>query len=535
MPRVFVNSLQQKLLFIAVLAVTLTLAAAFSIIISAQFQAQQKELVSRTVATLHVLSASVREPLEKGRQEQVSTILKGLREAQFIRHVHVYSTTLYEQQPLYFASYNRPQTAPIPMRTTQLEKLISPQTTSDYVELAKPLYNEARDIIGHVYIRTSASTIYKDMWRAIGIAAASMLAAIMLVIVLFKIMYFRVTTHIYRMSQRLRNINQQQNYSLRLVPSGYTELSQVSISVNGILDKLQRVMQYNDEREQQHNKLTQELQQDIEQRTTSLRMANTQLVDTLEQLHASQQRRIETERLASMTDIVSGIAHEVNTPLGLSVTAASMLEDSFVAFTSELPDTVSMETDSQIDNMRKQLDIVVRNLARADELIARFRSLAFEHAKEPTETLNLKKFALAASEQVRPLIQHRQTQGIVVNAPDHFISIRRRPLETILKELLENAALHGFKGQKKGIIELNISCNSETLHISCSDNGVGMTEAMQRRVFEPFTTSKRIDGHPGLGMHLVYNLVRYILKGTIHYESQVDKGTTISIEVPLND
>ncbi|RUO42949.1 hypothetical protein CWE15_05985 [Aliidiomarina taiwanensis] len=535
MARVFVNSLQQRLLLIAVLAVTVTLCAAFFVTISTQLQVQKKDLVSRTEAILHVLATSLKAPLEKGQTEQVNAVLSGLREAQFIRHVHVYRAALYEQQPLYFASYNRPNTAPLPMRTTQLEELISPRATADYVELAKPIYNDDRHLVGHVYIRTSATNIYQEMWRAIAIAIASLLAAMVLVTLLLKLMYHRATHHIYRMSQRLRNINQQQNYSLRLVPSGYTELNQVSISVNGILDKLQRVMQYNEECEQQHKKLTQELEQDIQQRTTALRKANTQLIDTLEQLHASQQRRIETERLASMTDIVSGIAHEVNTPLGLSVTAASMLEDSFVHFASHYQESLSPEVDSQLNDMREHLDIVLRNLARADELIARFRSLAFEHAKEPSETLNLKKLALAAGEQVRPLIQHRQTQGIVVDAPDQYISMRRRPLETILKELLENAALHGFKGQKKGIIKLNVSCNSETLHISCSDNGVGMTEAMQRRVFEPFTTSKRIDGHPGLGMHLVYNLVRYILKGTIHYESQLDKGTTISIEIPLSD
>lgn len=525
------HSLSTTVAFITGLA--LTLAFAFSIY--NQVQLYKNSLVQRTQSALNVLTPSVLEAVQDADVEQANLVLNNLQHSTFITHLHLYRSAASSSIINYFTSYNRPHTAPLPIRTTQLQELFLPRISKSYIEQAGPLLNDDGTLAGYIYIRTSLDELNNYINRSVLIGLATIFITTLLAVLFSRLIHRRILTPLTRINSKLREIHIQKNYDLRLPPAERNEISQFSIGVNGILDKLHRVTEYNEACAVQHKAVTEELETKIAQRTKALRAANSELMDTLEQLHANQQRRIETERLASMTDMVAGIAHEINTPIGLSVTAASILEERLNQLTINFQNQSSAENVEAFAELQTNIGIVQRNLTRSSELIGNFRSLAFEHADESPETINLKLMTERIADHLRPILKRGPVCHLQIDAPDQIVTLRRRPLETIISELLENALLHGFHDQEKGTIELKVASNDEQLLISCQDNGLGMTDEMQHRMFEPFMTSNRVNGHPGLGMHLVYNLVRHVLKGTIVCESTLGKGTLFTVEIPLTE
>lgn len=529
------NSIKQSLAITVFLVTGLALLLSFAFSIFNQSQHYQQALIKRTQATISVLGPSVLEAVQNSDTIHANRVLTNLQHSTFITHVHLYRAIPSTTQVNFFTSYNRPNMAPLPIRTNQLLELTQPRLNKNHIELAGPLYNTDSSLAGYIYVRTSLQELNNYIWRSVLTGLVTIFVATLLAVLLSKFMHNRLLRPLTNINNQLRDIHIQKNYTLRLPPAKHNETSQFSIGVNGILDKLQRVNLHSEASEIQHKTLTDELEIKIGQRTQALRAANNELIEALEQLHAHQQRRIETERLASMTDMVAGIAHEINTPIGLSVTAASILDERLTLLTADF-ETRSAESNAAIlKELKNNINIVQRNLARSSQLIGNFRSLAFEHAKESPEAINLKLLTEKIADHIRPLLQQAAIVRLQIDAPDQIVTLRRRPLETIISELLENALLHGFKGQEKGTIELKVDNNDEQLFISCQDNGVGMSDEMQHRVFEPFMTSNRVNGHPGLGMHLVYNLVTHILKGAIVCESTLGKGTLITVEIPLTE
>ncbi len=533
MQKAYGNSIKQSLMITVALVTGLALSLSFSFAIYSQTQEHQKLLIQRTETLLDVLAPSLLAALTSSDTAQAKSVLQGLQQSTFITHVHLYRATPNTAQTSYFTSYNRPNTAPLPIRASRLQDLLRPQLNADNIELATALYNADQSLAGYVYIRTSLQELSYVMWRSIIIALVIIFGTMSFTLFAANLLYARILKSLRLVNEQMREIHLQKNYSLRLPAAELSEMSQFSIGVNGILEKLQRTIRYSEASQALHKELTDELEHKIQQRTQALRTANNELMVALEQLHAGQQRRIETERLASMTDMVAGIAHEINTPIGLSVTAASLLEERLIMLNEEFEGVKSENSKLYFNELKNHIEIVQRNLSRAAELIGNFRSLAFEHANELPEALNLKELTEHIADQVRSLLERSLNYVLTVQAPDQMITLRRRPLETILAELLENAILHGFKGQVRGTIELKVVSSDELLLITCQDNGVGMTDEMQHRIFEPFMTSNRVNGHPGLGMHLVYNLVRHILKGSIRCHSVLGKGTLITVEIPL--
>lgn len=527
------NSIKQSL-SIAVAAVTgLALLITFACSIYLQNQHYKEALIKRTQIAISVLSPSLLDAVQNDDANQAARVLGNLQHSSFITHLHLYRVSATDTK--YFTSYNRSSMDPLPSRANQLPPLNQPQLSDQHIELAAPLLNSDNSIAGYIYIRTSLAESNNYIRHTTLLHLAAIFVLTLLAAVLARIIHSRLLRPLNDINNQLREIHIQKNYHLRLPPAKYNEISQFSIGVNGILDKLQRVCLHSEASDQQHKALTNELEVKIAQRTQALRAANSELIEALEELHASQHRRIETERLASMTDMVAGIAHEINTPIGLSVTAASILEEQLNAFSNDIENLSTNASTNILHELKSNIAIVQRNLARASELIGSFRSLAFEHAKEAPEAINLKLLAESVASHIRPLLQQGPIVTLQVEAPDQIITQRRRPLETIIAELLENALLHGFKGQEKGTIELQVDNNDELLFISCQDNGLGMNDEMQHRIFEPFMTSTRVGGHTGLGMHLVYNLVTQILKGSIECESTLGKGTLITVKIPLTE
>ncbi len=282
----------------------------------------------------------------------------------------------------------------------------------------------------------------------------------------------------------------------------------------------------------------QRYQNELEQLNSSLEQAINQrtqeLSQSLEQLQQTQTRLIEAEKMASLGRLVAGIAHEINTPLGVAVTANShaqatllQLEQAFQA--GQLTRQQFRHSGSAI---KSSIGLVNANLLRAVDLVNSFKQTATANTGQQAEWLNLQQFLPRVVSSVASLLKEHQVR-VSIQAPDAMqVLTNASPLSTILTRLIENACMHAFNRQDDRQLSIIASQNSVYWQLDVTDNGRGMTEDELHRAFEPFFTSRRNQGAKGLGLTLVFNLVSHVLQGEISLANN-GTGCRVSMTFPL--
>ena len=255
-------------------------------------------------------------------------------------------------------------------------------------------------------------------------------------------------------------------------------------------------------------------------------------------LHASEAQRylIETERLAALGRLVAGVAHELNSPVGISLTVASTLARRCANFTDQIfsgPIRRSRLAEFT-DGCQDAANQLVANLERAGELIQSFKQVAVDHSHAERRPFDLKLATEQIVASVRPgLPKHRDSLVLEVPA-DIVLDSYPGAYGQVLTNLIFNAVTHGFADGPGGHVLIKAHrLDMEHVEIIFSDDGRGMPEEVQRHVFDPFFTTNRAQGNTGLGLYIVHNLVTDQLGGRITLVSAPGKGTTIYITLPL--
>ncbi|KQV91302.1 histidine kinase [Massilia sp. Root351] len=276
--------------------------------------------------------------------------------------------------------------------------------------------------------------------------------------------------------------------------------------------------------ELQHQDREELLEHKVQQRTEALR--------------AAQASMVEQEKMAALGALVAGVAHEVNTPIGVAVTAASGMG----AYAAQMVETLGAPKVSRselvalAERLKGAATLIEQNLARAAELIGNFKQLAVDQGTEHVTELvlrehvqglvsahspELRKGAIRAKLQIDPALRARLPAG---------------KLSQVLSNLLMNSAKHGYPDGGPG--EVTVAARVEPaegrdwLLIDFSDDGVGMPPAVRERVFEPFFTTKRGQGGSGLGMHIVYTIVHQ-MGGQVSVDATVERGCRFHLRLPL--
>ncbi len=259
-----------------------------------------------------------------------------------------------------------------------------------------------------------------------------------------------------------------------------------------------------------------------------------QLEQTLFNLQQAEKQLIQTEKMAALGGLVAGIAHEVNTPIGISVTAASLLvertEDFWQLFQS---DTMKRSDLAKfLDLAQQSSQMTLTNLQRATELIQSFKQVAVDQSSESKRVFNLNEYLEEILLQLSPKLQPTQHQIKIEG--DRTLSLHSYPgaFSQIITNLVINSLLHAFAPGQSGMISLRFSQNDDQLSLEYADDGNGIAPEHLDKIFEPFFTTKRGQGGSGLGLHIVYNLVTQKLGGTICCESQLGQGTKFMIQLP---
>jgi signal transduction histidine kinase len=283
----------------------------------------------------------------------------------------------------------------------------------------------------------------------------------------------------------------------------------------------------------------QNAQIDLENSERALQNINEALEDRVEkrsnELRQAYTHLMESERLVALGSLVAGVAHEVNTPLGISVTTSSYLADRMrnirTAFQSGTLSRQALE--SFLANSEEGFTILKSSLERAANLISSFKRIAVDQNTEIACDFNLNDLIKACLLS----LQHEAKSGrhrFMVECPDNLWFKSYPGIFTqILTNLVMNSLNHGLFQRQEGIIRIEADFNDELLHILVSDNGVGMGDEIQKHLFEPFFTTSRERGGSGLGLSIVFNLVTQKLNGKIQCTSVPGNGTDFDLFVPL--
>jgi signal transduction histidine kinase len=270
-----------------------------------------------------------------------------------------------------------------------------------------------------------------------------------------------------------------------------------------------------------------ELELRVEQRTIDLTRA-------LDELRAAQRQLVDSEKMAALGGLVAGVAHEINTPLGIGVTAASHLGEISQVLQRKIEanqltknDLAEFATQSQ-----SAVTLVMSNLRRASDLVKSFKQVAVDQSSEQRRAIDVQSYLNDILNSLRPLTKKfPQNVRIEVAAELRWHSFPGA-LYQVISNLVLNALTHAFSEQQSGEIVISAAIIAHELVLQISDNGNGMESEVAKRIFEPFFTTKRGQGGSGLGLHIVFNLVTKVLGGTIRTETEVGQGTRFVITVP---
>jgi len=277
------------------------------------------------------------------------------------------------------------------------------------------------------------------------------------------------------------------------------------------------------------------VESEITDKNSELQTLNVALTESLHNLKTTQDQLITQEKMASLGGLVTGVAHEINTPIGIGVTAASYLNDK----TREI---IQMNKDNKLhksyfeeylDIINSSSEMVLNNLRRAAKLIQSFKQIAVDQSSEEKRNILIKQHMDNVLMSLIPKLKQSGHTALINCDEELKIECFAGAFTQMFTNLIINSLLHGFEGMREGKITINITeSEANQVLIKYHDNGKGIPKEDHMKIFDPFFTTKRSQGGTGLGLHIIHNIVCQKMKGSISVDSDRGHGTTFIIELP---
>ena len=328
------------------------------------------------------------------------------------------------------------------------------------------------------------------------------------------------------LAETSESIASSQNYSTRVMYNSKNEIGILYNSFNLLLKDTE--------------KLTNNLEKQVDIRTNELNLKTIELEKSLNDLKQTQQQLIESEKMSALGNLVSGIAHEVNTPLGNAITSSSIIskETSLIIEEFEKGTLTRSNMEKKLNILNKSAELLTKTLNYASGLIKSFKQISIDQV-----TNDIRVFKIRAYLEEIFLTNHNKLKLIPVEIEiigDEDLEINTSPgvIAQIFNNLIQNSIIHAFEDHEKyrnnAKISVTLKTQDQQLVIEYKDNGKGINDEIKETVFEPFVTTKRNAGGTGLGLNIVYNLVNQKLKGSINVSSKKNQETIFIIHIPLN-
>lgn len=286
--------------------------------------------------------------------------------------------------------------------------------------------------------------------------------------------------------------------------------------------------------EQALERINLELESRVRLRTDALHETNESLRNTIDELRLAQNQLVEAEKMAALGSLVEGVAHDLHTPLGIGVTAASNLELQArklgELIKSGRVDSVVLEQFRRTTGENSQL--ILRNLMSADRMVRSFKQVAVDQSSETPRRIELGAYLEDVLVSLKPSLR-QGGHSVSVECPQP-ITFETYPgaIYQIVSNLVLNSVMHGFEDRANGHIRLHARVVDDQVLLDYRDDGAGMPPEVRRHAFEPFFTTRRGKGGSGLGLHIVWNLATQMLGGSIDCESTPGEGTCFHLRIP---
>jgi signal transduction histidine kinase len=279
------------------------------------------------------------------------------------------------------------------------------------------------------------------------------------------------------------------------------------------------------------------LERAVQERTLRLEEQNAALNSALTQLQQAQGELVRQEKLASLGRLVAGVAHEINTPLGICVTATSHLVEELRLTREELgAGTMTQDSlDSFLDIVDQSLRIMTTNTQRAASLVRSFKQVAVDQSSDDIRSFNLRHYLNEVLLSLQPKLKGRPVKVEVDCPADLVLESYPGAVSQIVTNMLMNSLVHGFEERDQaGHVRIRAALEGDVVAFSYADDGAGMDAETLNKLFDPFFTTKRGSGGSGLGAHILYNLVTGPLGGSVRVESAPGAGLRYELHFPRN-
>jgi signal transduction histidine kinase len=267
----------------------------------------------------------------------------------------------------------------------------------------------------------------------------------------------------------------------------------------------------------------------------TLTQTNNELNNSVQELKKAQERLIDAEKMAILGKLSAEISHEINTPIGVSITSTSYLSDLLTTLKNDIDNQklTKRSLDDFAKNADQSLSLLLNNLNRASDLITSYKQVAVDQTSDKTRKINVAKYLNEIIQSLHPKLK-KTKHTIKVNCSDNIdIYCHAGAISQIFTNLIINSIIHGFDNIESGTITINAELKGERLFLHYQDNGVGVPKDKLSQLFDPFYTTKSGDGGTGLGTHIINELVTDTLSGKIVAHSEDGQG--LSYDIEFND
>lgn len=252
-------------------------------------------------------------------------------------------------------------------------------------------------------------------------------------------------------------------------------------------------------------------------------------------LKESRTQLVQAEKLASLGQMLAGVAHEINTPVGIGITLSSTITNETEAIKAAINDRSLRVEQLQeyIDDINKSSSIIFKSLMRTAELVKSFKMVSADQITQERRVFRLKGYIEEILLSLQPKVKRSQHNIEVIC--EEYLELDSYPgaIAQIITNLLMNSLMHAYDKGAKGTITIKAAIYKGDIVIQYKDDGKGMPQENIRKIYDPFFTTMRGSGGTGLGLHIVHNIVTQTLGGTIECQSELNKGTTFTISFPI--
>ncbi len=305
-------------------------------------------------------------------------------------------------------------------------------------------------------------------------------------------------------------------------------------AANAKLEKHQEELQAANSLLKEHQNEIEEVNTLLEEQKEELLQQKEELQTTLENLQKTQEQLIESEKLSALGGLVAGVAHEINTPVGIGVTAVSNLQEEIKEMASLYKkDEISRKDFKEfLESANDSASLIHKNLERTAQLIQSFKQVSVDQVSEQQRSFNFKSYLEDIIRSLSPKFKHKDIKFNLQCDEELLLNSFPGAYAQVFTNLLLNSFTHGFHDRQQGKVTITAKQKERRLEIEYRDDGNGISSVDLPHIFEPFFTSDQHKG-TGLGLNIVYNIVKQKLHGSISCKSIPGKGVLFMIELPI--